>query len=190
MLRQMTSVPWQTMSVLPRAMRSRVWVFAHGREITADLGPERNALREEVLCRAPGWICLTRWLADALAARGVPAERIRVVPAAVAGPPASFARPAPLYSARRDLSIYPIKFFRDHPTRHAQNRPLKNAQKAQKVKGRAAIGEAQWHGHRGQASSALHTTNKRPAPRQRERAQSQPQMRRGGCAISTAITHR
>ena len=105
--------PWDPLpglwDALPRAMRSRVWVFAHGREITADLGPERNALREEVFRLAPGWLCLTRWLADALAARGVAAECIQVVPAAVAGPSVSIAGPSSIEPIRPSSTSAPLR---------------------------------------------------------------------------------
>ena len=57
-----------------------VAVFAHGRDVTASLPPEREAARRVALGSRARWLCLTRWMAGELADRGATAH---VVPAAV-----------------------------------------------------------------------------------------------------------
>lgn len=71
---------------LDAADRPPIWVFAHGREITARLPSEREQDRAGIFGGDFGWLCLTDWMRDQLALRGVPPGRIVTVPAAVAPP--------------------------------------------------------------------------------------------------------
>lgn len=64
----------------------RLAVIAHGRDITAELEEPRARARAAVLARDATWLCLTRWMVDELAARGVSRDRVVRVPAAVEGP--------------------------------------------------------------------------------------------------------
>jgi len=74
--------------------RAPVACIAHGRDVTGRRSWGHRSLRRRAL-GLPGvtWLTLTRWLADELVARGIPQDRTRVVPAAVAaavpGPPAT-----------------------------------------------------------------------------------------------------
>lgn len=68
--------------------------FAHGRDLCAPLAPERQIARSAALADSRvTWLGLTRWMRGRLLERGVPPERIRVVPAAVPAPPAVVERP-------------------------------------------------------------------------------------------------
>ncbi len=67
--------------------------FAHGRDITGTLDPDRTAARAAALALPRViWLCLTRWMRARLEERGVPAARVRLVPAAVPAPPTPLAR--------------------------------------------------------------------------------------------------
>lgn len=77
---------WEVIGGLPGPDLPRLAVFAHGRDVTADLPAERGALRARVLRWDLRWLCLTRWMQAELAARGVPTSRVRRVPAAVDDP--------------------------------------------------------------------------------------------------------
>jgi len=67
---------------------AQVACIAHGRDITADLPAARDGVRRAALA-LPGvlWLGLTHWMADQLTRRGVPADRVRRVPAGVPPPP-------------------------------------------------------------------------------------------------------
>lgn len=83
--------------------RASLGCFAHGRDITGDLSPDRDRDRARALAW-PGvrWLCLSEWMAGELSARGVPAHRIFVVPAAVPAASASVPRCGP---ARNLLTV-------------------------------------------------------------------------------------
>jgi phosphatidyl-myo-inositol dimannoside synthase len=70
--------PLRAAGLLPR-------VFAHGRDITGDPGADRLPLRASALGGPFRWLCLTDWMRGELEARGVCAERVVKVPAAVEG---------------------------------------------------------------------------------------------------------
>ncbi len=61
-------------------------VMAHGREITALMDDKRSKARESAIQRVPRWFVLSDWLGAELRGRGVAAERIVRVPAAVLAP--------------------------------------------------------------------------------------------------------
>ena len=75
-----------------------VAVFAHGRDVTASLPPEREAARRVALGSRARWLCLTRWMAGELADRGATAQ---VVPAAVPAASPAPGRPHTVLSVGR-----------------------------------------------------------------------------------------
>lgn len=81
-------------------------VFAHGRDITGDPGAHRRSSREAVWAAPHRWFCLTRWMEGQLRARGVSAERVVRVPAAVPAPLAAVAlETSPEAQPRRVLAV-------------------------------------------------------------------------------------
>ena len=74
-----------TWDVLPGVahLLPRLAVFAHGRDLTATLEPDRLALRRSVLSSPARWLCLTAWMEAELHGRGVAPERVHRVPAAI-----------------------------------------------------------------------------------------------------------
>ena len=89
----------------------RMLCFAHGRDICAPLPTDRDAARRAALADPRvTWLGLTRWMRARLLERGVPPERIRVVPAAVPAPPVVAQRtPRPLRTLLTVARLIPRK---------------------------------------------------------------------------------
>ncbi len=94
---------WEPLVGMDRGLLpERCRTFAHGREITAALSPERAKQRSEQLASGGRWWVLTRWMREQRAAGGVPEQDVAVVPAAIPSP-SSPERPA--RPARRLLTV-------------------------------------------------------------------------------------
>ncbi len=85
---------WEPLRAGPACFGGRsVHVFAHGRDLTADLEPPRERARALVLAGGHRWWCLTGWMQGELERRGVPSSSIARLPAAVPSPITSTSPP-------------------------------------------------------------------------------------------------
>ena len=91
---------WEPLSALTEALqcgglerRPEIAVMAHGRDVTGVLDSKRSSRREHAWRADVRWLVLSPWLAGELCDRGVSADRIVVVPAAVPDCPRRGGRP-------------------------------------------------------------------------------------------------
>jgi len=83
----------EVVATAPSASRPSVAVVAHGRDITGDPGASRREQRNRALRSDVLWLVLSEWMAEQLRRRGIRADRIVQVPAAVGSVPRALRRP-------------------------------------------------------------------------------------------------